>query len=370
MSEGQIHAVHGGDFFKAIGEDFSSLDRREGVVSADVLDAWYDPSPKAVEAVREHLPWLMKTSPPTHGEGLRRVLSEVRGIPSDNLIIGAGTSSLMYLAFPGLVKPGERVTMLDPTYGEYAHLCGEIIGAEIRRCELLPEEGFRPDLDRLVEAAKGSKLVILVNPNSPTGVGVERGFIEALLREMPTDSWLWVDETYVDLAPHQPTAEPLVASHGNLIVAKSMSKYYSLSGLRVGYLAGPSGLCAALEPMSPPWSIGLIGQLAAVEALRDADYYTARAHETHTLRGHLRGELDLIPGIRCFDSVTNFILFELDKPVAAELVERCAAQGVFLRNCDSLSPRFQGRYIRTAVKCGVVNARIAAVIKDALAGLA
>lgn len=351
-------AVHGGDFFRAIGEDFADLGRREGVISADVLDAWYPPTPKAVAKIKDHLEWLIRTSPPTHAEGLRDVISQERGIPAECLVLGGGTSSLMHQAIPRLVAKGERALILDPMYGEYAHIL-EQAGAEIVRHEL-PLDTFAPDLDRLIEQARTCRLAILVNPNSPTGVAVDRAFIQALSDGAP-DTWLWLDETYIDFPAAQGgewSAEPLVGDR-KIIVSKSMSKFYGLSGLRVGYLACPADFAAELATQNPPWAVGMMGQLAAIEALRDHGYYHERALETHKLRQDLA---DSLTSVRVVPSATNFLMMELPNANAAEVVAQAAKQGVYLRDCDSLSPRFAGQFLRTAVKDGAANQKIAAAI--------
>ena len=93
-------AYHGGSFFKSIGEDFSSLQRKDIIINADVLDAWFDPSPIVIQKVKDFLPFLLKTSPPTHSDGLIKTISDIREIPVTNLIVGGGSSDLMYYYFP------------------------------------------------------------------------------------------------------------------------------------------------------------------------------------------------------------------------------------------------------------------------------
>jgi histidinol-phosphate/aromatic aminotransferase/cobyric acid decarboxylase-like protein len=264
-------AVHGGAFFDALGEDFAHLERVGEIVNADVLDAWYDPSPRVIAAIQAHLSWLIKTSPPTHGDGLRKVISATRGVPSERIVVGAGSSSLMFSAIPRLIKRGDVAVILDPMYGEYAHLLDHLIGAEVRRFEL-PLDDFRVDVARSADFARDAALVVMVNPNSPTGVAVSRPEMEVLLNLLPTTTKLWVDETYIDFVPGSQSVEPLCAAHNNLIVSKSMSKYYALSGLRVGYLACSPSLAIQLEEQNPPWAVGMLAQLAGVEALSDPAY--------------------------------------------------------------------------------------------------
>jgi len=367
MSDARVlHAFHGGAFFEEIGEDFASLGNLSRVVNADVLDAWYDPSPRVLDKISSYLPWLIKTSPPTHGDGLLSVISEVRGIPRENVLIGSGTSSLMYLAFPHLVRTGSKVVLLDPMYGEYRHIFEQVLGCNVVRHELDPGLGFAPQLDELASQAQDAELVVMVNPNSPTGVHVESSFIKELLGKLGPKTRLWVDETYVDFVPECPTVEPLVAADGRLIVAKSMSKFYGLSGLRVGYLVAPEWLVSELDAQSPPWSVGLLSQVAAVEALRDPEYYSTCRNETIDLRQQMNQSLNALPGLHVQPSVTNFLLLELLEPVAERLVEFARGEGVFLRNCDSLSNRFEGKFIRTAVKSHQDNRRILKTISGAL----
>lgn len=362
----QKHAFHGGGFFRAIGEDFQHLERSDDVISADVLDAWYDPAPGAISKVAEWLPFLMRTSPPTHADGLKDAIARHRRLDREQILIGSGTSSLMYLAFPHLVAAGDAVTLLDPMYGEYRHIFQNVIGCQVRLHELQSESDFRPSLDTLASDCVESRLLVMVNPNSPTGVGVDLEFVKALLLKLPPTCRLWIDETYVDFAPAGSSAESLVKQDPRLIIAKSMSKFYGLSGLRIGYLVASPDLVQRLEPFSPPWSVGLIGQVAAVEALKDRGYYAQMAKETAELRDELTLGLGALRGVSVYPSVTNFVMFRVGDPGAQKLVDLCKEDHLHLRNCDSLSPRFANDHVRTAVKDAETNRRILDIVRKYL----
>src|SRR5688500_12816453 len=109
-----------------------------------------------------------------------------------------------------------------------------------------------------------------------------------------------------------------------------MSKFFALSGLRFGHLAAERRLITALYPWSPPWSAGLLAQVAAVRALQSYDWYRQQAEATHALRERLRQRIDALAGLRCFPSTTNFLLFATARVPAAQLVARCRAAGVYL----------------------------------------
>ena len=360
-------AFHGGASFDAIGCDFADLSRRHDIVDADVLDAWYEPAPEVLTTLRDNLAWLVKTSPPTHGDGLREAIAARHCLSAEHVILGGGTSSLMYLAFPKLVKPGDTVAILDPMYGEYRHIFENVLGVRVVGCELQEAKGFVPEPRLIADVVRerGATLLVMVNPNSPTGVVMGRDALHTLLAALPKTTRVWIDETYVDFAPEVPTAEGLVQKDPRVIVAKSMSKFFALSGLRIGYLCAAPSLVAELEVFNPPWSAGLLAQCAAVRALQEYAWYRERATQTHAMRQVLMQRVAAVPGLRTFASVTNFFLFATDKVPAATLVARCREQGVFLRDCASLSPRFGTRFVRTAVKDEKANERIAAAIEAA-----
>jgi len=111
---------HGGAFFEAVGAKFDALDRSSRIINADVLDAWFPPSPKVLAALTDYLPWLLRTSPPTGCEGLIETIAEVRGIRRENILPGAGSSDLIFRALRQWITPTSHALILDPTYSEYA----------------------------------------------------------------------------------------------------------------------------------------------------------------------------------------------------------------------------------------------------------
>jgi histidinol-phosphate/aromatic aminotransferase/cobyric acid decarboxylase-like protein len=406
---------HGGAFFEAVGSKFDTLERSPSIINADVLDAWFPPAPGVVASLQEYLPWLLRTSPPTACEGLVEAIAEARGVSPEHILPGAGSSDLIFRALRHWLGPASHALILDPTYGEYAHVLERVIGCTVDRLTLRRDDNYAVDLGRLEAALSDNyDLVVLVNPNSPTGRHVARAQLEEILRRAPTRTRIWMDETYIEYAGcsfHEPcdvgewsggsdasfpltpalslrerercrppsdekeTAPPgageslesFAATSEKVIVCKSMSKVYALSGARAAYLCAGAHQLEELRAITPPWVVSLPAQVAAVRALQDADYYRARYAETATLREQLAAKLtelglDVVPG------VANFLLCHLpsDGPDAATIVRRCRERGLFLRDAGAMGSQLGSHGLRIAVKDGETNQRMMAILAPAL----
>jgi histidinol-phosphate/aromatic aminotransferase/cobyric acid decarboxylase-like protein len=351
---------HGGAFFEAIGEDFARLERRREIVNADVLDAWFPPAPGVLEALRNDLAWTVRTSPPTSCRGMVRAVAQARGVAEESILPGAGSSDLIFLAFRHWLSRGSRALILDPMYGEYAHVLEKVIGCRVERFPLSRKDGYRVDPARLEKAlSKPFDLVALVNPNSPTGCHVPRDVLQPLLASASARR-IWIDETYVDYAGAGESLERFAAASENVVVCKSMSKVYALSGVRAAYLCASPAALEDLRAVTPPWAVSLPGQIAAVRALADPGYYAARWIETAHLREELAEGLRHATGAEVVPGVANFLLCHLPEsgPGAADVVRECRERGLFVRDASSMGAGPGPHAVRVAVKDRATNARM------------
>lgn len=355
---------HGGESFDAIGTAFDDIGRYRDIINADVLDAWFPPAPAVVSALEEELSWLLRTSPPVDCAGLVTAIATARHLTPDSILAGAGSSDLIFRALPRWLSRSSRVLLLDPTYGEYAHVLDKVIGCRVERFPLDRSTSYRPNLPELEALiATGPDLVILVNPNSPTGQFITVAQIETLLQAAPPSTRLWIDETYCDYVGE--SVEPLINRHDNLIVCKSMSKAYALSGARVAYLAAGPHQLEDLRAVTPPWVIGLPSQVAATRALESHAYYEARWRETNQLREELADGLrgldwDVVPGC------ANFLMAHVPEqgPSAADVVARARSQGLYLRDAQNMGRTMGDRALRIAVKDADTNRRMLAILSE------
>lgn len=355
---------HGGAFFDRIGPRFDRLETSQAIINADVLDAWYPPAPGVQETLSAHLPWLLRTSPPADCGGLLEVIAEKRGVEPGHLLPGAGSSDLIFRAFRCWLSKDSRVLILDPTYGEYAHVLEQVIRCRVDRLTLSGDNDYDMPLDALRTAlGRGYDLVVLVNPNSPTGRHVKREDLLSTLAHAPARTRVWIDETYVDFVDPAQSLERDAAASDRLIVCKSMSKAYALSGARVGYLCAPAQQLEALCAWTPPWAVSLPAQVAAVQALQSPDYYAARWEETRELRKHLAAALRY-RGLRVIPGVANYLLTHLppEGPTAAALVSACRSLGLYLRDASGMGSRLGERALRIAVKDAATNRRMLSLL--------
>ena len=350
---------HGGSFFNAIGNEFDDLNRRQHIINADVLDAWFDPSPKVLDALKNHLPWICKTSPPTDCEGMAKSIAHYRGVKKENILPGAGSSDLIFMAFQEWLSQGSRVLILDPTYGEYVHVLQNIIGCQVDRINLLKHKNYVLDTNELITKANtiNYDLIVIVNPNSPTGQHVSRSKLETVLQQLPTTTRIWIDETYVEYTGKYQSLEQFAAGRKNIIICKSMSKVYALSGLRAAYLCASSYQLEKLKSISPPWAVSLPAQIASVTVLKDDAYYEKCHEQTHRLRDEFTKELSKFKSIEVVPSVANFVLCHLPEngPVAANVVLRCRDKGLYIRDVSNMGTNFGNYTIRIAIKDEITN---------------
>lgn len=360
---------HGGAFFDAIGNRFDDLSRISNVINADVLDAWFDPAPEVQDMITNELAWTMKTSPPTRAEGLIEAIAEKRNVSNSSILPGAGSSDLIFLAFCHWLKPTSKVLILDPTYGEYSHIIEQIIKCQVERFELKREEGYKIDLDYLAtKLDQKFDLFIWVNPNSPTGLHVKREDIESLLKKQSGCKRIWIDETYIEYIGKEQSLESFAARSTNIIVCKSMSKVYALSGLRSAYLCGSPHQLEDLKVLTPPWSISLPAQIAATYALESDSYYMEKYQETHNLKNELVAKLKDIGINEIIPGVANFIMFHLpnDFKSVSSIISECRKKGLYLRDVSGMGTSIGTNAMRMAVKDSATNKRMMEIFTTAV----
>jgi histidinol-phosphate/aromatic aminotransferase/cobyric acid decarboxylase-like protein len=359
---------HGGQSWDTSRFDFEV---RDSLIVADVLDSPFPPCPEALDVLREQLIRCCQESPPTQCEELIETIASVRGVNAKHVAVSSGSSSLMFSFLPQLLNKDSKVLVLSPMYGEYSHILTHVIGCHMTNFILHQDDGFRINTDELVAQSRQHDAVILVNPNSPTGVYCEK--MEDIVRRIQDESesptlckMIWVDETYIDYLPDAQSLERLTATTPNLIVCKSMSKCYALSGLRVAYAV--SQQITELRRFIPPWAVSLPGQLAAVAALRNPEYYQQKYRIIHQQREELSRLLQqeaftVLPG------VANFILTFLPKKTqhtSASFIEACKEKGVFIRDAQNMGVTLSNNAVRFAIRSKKENTRMLQCVREVL----
>jgi len=360
---------HGGAFFEAIGTEFDDLNKRLQIINADVLDAWFDPAPEVTRGIEKHFSWICKTSPPTDCAGMAKGIAKIRGLKPEQILTGSGSSDLIFLAFREWLSASSRVLILDPTYGEYNHVLENLIGCRVDRIHLQRESNYTLDLEELIARAKSNyDLIVLVNPNSPTGQHVPASSLIDALRQIPSNTRIWVDETYVEYCGKDQSLEKFATSTTNIVVCKSMSKVYALSGLRAAYLCASAIQLEKLRSIAPPWAVSLPAQMGALLALKEQTYYEKCYTLTHVLREEFTKKLLEIKSLEVIQSKVNFVLCFLPEhgPDAATVVARCKEKGLFIRDVSSMGKNFNKHTLRIAIKDKETNDKMIAILKNVL----
>lgn len=297
--------------------------------------------------------------PDPEGRALKEALADHYGLRREELILGNGAAELLYV-FCHAVRP-RRVLLPVPSFSEYER-AALAAGAEISYYRLALEHDFAFAVEDLIAALPDHDCVILGNPNNPTGGLLSRGAMGRLAETAKkTSTTVVVDESFLDFCSEEGgyTVRDLVSRLDNLLVLRSLTKFYAIPGLRLGFAAAHPALVKRLEESKDPWNVNLLAQKAGVAALGDHAYQRAARDFVEQEKLWLAEALAAIPGLTVFPPTVNFLLLRLAEPwpAAEEVCTAMRQRGILLRDCSNY-PGLDHRYIRAAVRPREENRRL------------
>jgi histidinol-phosphate aminotransferase len=308
------------------------------------------PLAAAIAAAQAEVPRSNYYTEP-HSEPLLRLLSDRLGVPQRLIHINAGSELILRQLFDRL---GQRVHLLTPTYALFPE-----IAQSFTETRLLPEEGFAFDLARL-DVPAGSTLVVIVNPNNPTGVAFDMAPLPGLLKRHPNTLFL-VDEAFIDLGGQ--SVAHLVPRYENLLVTRTLSKAHSLAGFRVGYAVLPPALADDLNNHNDAYPLARPSQAAALATLENEDKIRERVTLLRAWKDELAGSLKEL-GVQPFPSETYFFLANFGSHDAGALAEALRRKDILIKPLDD--PRLGPAYMRVTTALPEHNARFVEALTNLL----
>jgi threonine-phosphate decarboxylase len=350
--------LHGGNIYEAARE--LNCDPGEIIDFSASINP-LGPSPhvwKAITSSRH----LLTHYPDPDCLDLRRALAAFWRIDPGHFVVGNGSTELID-ALPRALGI-HRLLVIEPTFSEYAAAMTRA-GRQIMALYADRNHHYTIPIDRLCRGLETGWIegrsiegIILCHPNSPTGQACT---VEEITRLAQTacrhDRWLIIDESFADYCPERSVLRQ-ARLWSRVVILRSMTKFYALPGLRVGYAVSARTIIRRLQQQLPPWSVSVMGQVAAVAALND------KAHTRKSLtfmaqeRERFHMKLAALPGCTVLPTSANYLLVELPRDWhARDMTERLRKRGLLIRDCSSV-PGANARSVRLAVRRRSENDRL------------
>jgi threonine-phosphate decarboxylase len=302
--------------------------------------------------------------PDSDSTELREALANRHEVESANICVANGSTELIYL-LPRLMS-GKRALIVAPSFSEYAKALKRD-GWSVENFILSSADCFVFPLDLLErELRNGYDLLILANPGNPTGRLYLLPEIEEINRLCSYSGCLLViDEAFMDFSG-EASAHHLAWKRDDILVLRSMTKFYALPGLRLGYAIGSRKIISHLVAIREPWSVNIPAQAAGVASLADVDYADATRELIISEREYLNEELAAIPGLRPFPSSANYLLVGTDRMISAgELAKKLMKELILIRSCGNFAG-LDDHFFRVAVRNRAENKRLIEALAAAI----
>lgn len=299
--------------------------------------------------------------PEIHAESLVAALARHHHLDPRHFLPGNGSTPLFAL-FVRTLRP-RRALVVRPAFSEYQRAL-MIGGTEIDAFDLDPEEDFNLDVAHLLQQiTPATDLLLLANPGNPTGARIEPTTLLTLAQALREQGLVAVDEAFIDFCPDASILQAVV-TQPNLYIFRSLTKFYAIPGLRIGYLAGPIIGISRLQEESEPWALSTVAIAAAKAALTATVYDEESRQIIPQLREELADGLRHL-GLHVYPSAANYLLVRLATACADDIVVRLRPEGILLRSCSNFPP-LDGHYLRVAVRTAAENVRLIAALAKVL----
>ena len=262
--------------------------------------------------------------PTAEAEELQAAIAKRIGVCADQVVLGGGGDQLINLLITALLRPGDGLLSLTPTFSMYS-VAASVRGVEHQQFPMDPNLTLDPD--GLLRAVKGNtRMIEIVNPNNPTGVQFSEGAVKKVVQGF--DGPVLIDEAYVEYGRYS-----LAASCGeteNLVVLRTLSKAYGLAGLRLGYLIAGPELASALRGVQDPYPASGVAIRMGLRMLEETRIVDEGVSQAKSERTWLTSMLSRIPGIVVIPSDASFLIFKTPRD-AASVQNALLAKGVAVK---------------------------------------
>jgi histidinol-phosphate aminotransferase len=318
------------------------------IVKLNTNENPYPPSPQITASIQSILTeGLLRKYPDPTCTKLRELIAQKEALKPENVLITNGSDEALSLLFKAVLSPNSKVVCPYPTYSLYPVLT-EIQMNESRIEKIPLKENLHFDIEALSKA-KGN-LLCFANPNAPTGVLETKEDIISLVKAF--SGIVLCDEAYIDFSPKGSSLSSEVDKLANLVVSRTLSKSYSLAGLRVGYLLASEEVISLIYKLKDSYNVGMIEQAIAYTAITDSEYLDQTVRKIIENREFLRKELETL-GFQVVPSSSNFLFVKPPENKDAQgLYQSLAQAGIFIRYfSDSVSKDYIRITVGTRDEC-------------------
>lgn len=313
-------------------------------------------SPKVMEKIKNSLDSLA-IYPDGSCLDLKEAISKKYGVPTSKIAVSSGSDEIIDIISKIFVEKDDEVIMSDITFVRYNDTTKLMGGKPV----IVPLKNWKYDLDGMLAAITDkTKLIWLCNPNNPTGTIFTESELIAFLKKVPTDIVVVYDEAYAEYADSEDypkNSVNLLSKHSNLIVLKTFSKAYGLAAFRIGYSFASEEIIDYINRARGPFNVNSLAQLAAIEALNDADFID-KVHKLNIDgKNYIYDEFRKL-GVEYVETQANHIFFRVDRD-ASDIFVEMQKLGVVIR------PIFEN-YLRVSIGTKYENEKFIEALKKVL----
>jgi len=277
------------------------------------------------------------------------------------IIIGNGTSEIIY-ALPRAL-PLSRAWLPAPSYIGYE---------EALQAAAIPVEFLSATADLAFDwpnlpPMQDNEAIFLGNPNNPTGQLLDLSLLSDAARKYPRSTFI-IDEAFIDFTDQRQSAIPLIGEGlANIVVLRSMTKFYAIPGLRLGYAVAAVDTAAIIDRQLPPWRLNTLAATVGLKIINDEEYGRSSRTLVKALRQELQQSLMKLPGIKVFPGSANYLLVKIEggKLDAGQIAEQLLSHGIALRRCDNFAG-LDDSFLRIAVRPEQENNRLLTALRHIL----
>ena len=304
--------------------------------------------PKSLKKAINHSISKLELYPDIKNRKATEILANFHSLNINNIVIGNGATELIYLAIQ-TIKPRKALIPM-PTFIEYQRAC-KLVGCEVIPYKLEKDDDFELNVDDFIKKIDNSvDMIILCNPNNPTSKIIDKNSMKKLLEYCQTKGiYLMIDEAFADFTLSDISVTGYIKKYANLIIIRSLTKFFAVPGLRIGYAVSCESLCELFIANQYPWSVNYFASIVCEIALKDLNYISKTKKWLNQEPKRFYDMLSALDGIKVYKPSANYILIEIEQTLSSIMTDRLLNKGILVRDASNFK-FLDSHFIRIAIK--------------------